>query len=145
MSRLDGWSGGVAGMELPPLGDQELELLRFITEHAPITVREAVESYGEDRGLARTTILTMMERLRAKGYLTRSEQGAANEYSPRLSRSELMRGVVRGFVEKTLGGTLSPFVAYLTENAAVSPEELEDLKRLVDELESREGRGRGRQ
>ena len=132
-------------MELPPLGDQELELLRFITESAPITVREAAESYGKDRGLARTTVLTMMERLRAKGYLTRSESGAANEYSPCLSRSELMRGVVRGFVEKTLGGTLSPFVAYLTQDAAVSRDELEDLKRLVEQLESREGRGRGRQ
>lgn len=131
-------------MGLPPLGDQELELLRFITEHAPITVREAFEVYGKDRGLARTTILTMMERLRVKGYLTRSEAGAANEYSPCLSRSELMRGVVRGFVEKTLGGTLSPFMAYLTEDAEMGPEELEDLKRLVEELESREGRGKGR-
>ena len=51
----NGSDGGVAGMELPPLGDQELELLRFITERAPITVREAAESYGKDRSLARTT------------------------------------------------------------------------------------------
>ncbi|MEA4883154.1 MAG: BlaI/MecI/CopY family transcriptional regulator [Clostridia bacterium] len=127
-------------MAMPPLGDQELELLRFVTEHAPITVREAVERYGKDHCLARTTILTMMERLRAKGYLTRSEVGGVNEYSSCLSRSELMRGVVRGFVEKTLGGALSPFVAYLADNASVSPKELEDLKRLVEELESREGK-----
>lgn len=130
--------GGYGHMGMPPLGDQELELLRFITEHSPITVREAYENYGKDRGLARTTILTMMERLRNKGYLTRSEGKGANEYSACLTRSALMRGVVRGFVEETLGGTLSPFVAYIAEEASVSPQELEELKRLVEELESRE-------
>jgi len=130
--------GGYGHMGMPPLGDQELELLRFITEHSPITVREAYENYGKDRGLARTTILTMMERLRNKGYLTRSEGKGANEYSACLTRSALMRGVVRGFVEETLGGTLSPFVAYIAEEASVGPQELEELKRLVEELESRE-------
>ena len=125
-------------MGMPSLGDQELELLQFITEHSPMTVREAYEGYGKDKGLARTTILTMMERLRTKGYLTRSEGEGANEYSARLTRSALMRGVVRNFVEKTLGGTLSPFVAYIAEDAGVNPQELKELKRLVDELELRE-------
>ena len=69
---------------------------------------------------------------------TRSEGEGANEYSARLTRSALMRGVVRDFVEKTLGGTLSPFVAYIAEDASVDPQELEELKRLVDELELRE-------
>lgn len=128
----------MAQMGMPPLGDQELDLLKFITERSPMTVREACEGYGKDKGLARTTVLTMMERLRTKGYLTRSEGKGANEYSARLTRSALMRGVVRNFVEKTLGGTLSPFVAYIAEDAGVDPQELEELKRLVDELESRE-------
>lgn len=127
-------------MGRPPLGDQELDLLRFITEHSPATVREVAESYGSRRGLARTTILTMMERLRSKGYLRRSSVGGANEYSPCLSSAELMNGVVRDFVEKTLGGTLSPFMAYLADDAKVSPKDLKDLKRLVDELDSREGK-----
>lgn len=127
-------------MGMPPLGDQELDLLRFITEHSPTTVREVAESYGSRRGLARTTILTMMERLRSKGYLSRSSAGGTNEYSPCLSGAELMSGVVRNFVEKTLGGTLSPFMAYLADDARVSRKDLEDLKRLVDELDSREGK-----
>lgn len=130
-------------MELPPLGDQELDLLSFVTDHGPITVREAVERYGKDRRLARTTVLTMLERLRAKGYLDRSEEGGVNRYSPRLSSSKLMHSVVRSFVETKLGGALSPFVAYLAEHVErISPDELEDLKRLLDEIDSQEGRKR---
>ena len=48
-----------------------------------------------------------------------------------------MQGLVRDFVRNTLGGTLSPFVAYLAEDAEVSTDELDDLKRLVEELDSR--------
>jgi predicted transcriptional regulator len=126
-------------MDRPPLGAQELELLRFVAEHAPLSVGEAAEQFGEPRGLARTTILTMMERLRKKGYLIRQkDQARAFQYRPRVPQAEVMRGVVREFVEKTLGGSLSPFVAYLSEARDLPEEELAELRRLVDTLESQQ-------
>ena len=114
------------------LGDQELALLRYVTDHAPVTVREAAAKFGEPHGLARTTILTMMERLRGKGYLTRGKDAGAFEYRPVVAKKELMQGLVHDFVEKSLGGSLSPFVAYLTEAQGLSERELSDLRRLLD-------------
>jgi predicted transcriptional regulator len=121
-----------------PLGSQELELLTYVTEHSPITVREATASFGEAKGLARTTILTMMERLRVKGYLTRTDMPGVNRYSPVVGKADLLRGVVRNFVDTALGGSLSPFVAYLTQDAKLSRAEIDDLKRLVREMEDKE-------
>src|SRR5438093_9993686 len=123
-------------MELPSLGDQELEVLGFVAENAPISVGEVAERFGEPRGLARTTILTVMERLRKKGYLTRSRNERPARYSPRLASAEVMRGLVREFVQKTLGGSFSPFVAYLAEAKALPEAELVTLRRLVEELEA---------
>ena len=45
-----------------------------------------------------------------------------------------MQGLVRQFVEKTLAGSVSPLVAYLTRNRQLSDEELAELERLVEEL-----------
>ena len=42
-------------MKRPALGDQELEILRFVSERAPATVGEVAASYGESRKLARTS------------------------------------------------------------------------------------------
>jgi predicted transcriptional regulator len=123
-------------MEIPTLGDQELDVLRFVAEHAPISVGEVAQQFGEPRGLARTTILTVMERLRKKGYLTRSKPERPARYSPRFPQTEVMRGLVREFVEKTLGGSLSPFVAYLAEAKGLSEVELTVLRRLVGDLEA---------
>jgi predicted transcriptional regulator len=47
-------------------GDQELALLTWLAERPAITVGEVAEQYGAARGLARSTVLTMMERLRKK-------------------------------------------------------------------------------
>jgi Predicted transcriptional regulator len=122
----------------PQLGEQELELLRFVTDRAPITVREAAEEFGKPRGLARTTILTVMERLREKRFLTRSKSEDARGaflYAPAVSKSDLMRGLVQDFVQKTLGGSISPFVAYLADAGNLSESEVAELRRLVEEFD----------
>ena len=121
----------------PTLGDQELTLLRYVTDHAPVTVREAAEQFGEPHNLARTTILTMMERLRQKNYLTRFKDQGAFQYQPVVAKTELMQSLVKDFVEKSLGGSLSPFVAYLTE-AKLSERERADLRRLIEASETEE-------
>ena len=120
----------------PDLGDQELEVLKYVADHAPISVREVAEQWGEPRGLARTTILTVMERLRKKGYLARHKDGGSFAYTPVIAKTDLLRGLVQNFVEKTLAGSLSPFVAYLADNKDLSATELDALKRLVREMDS---------
>lgn len=112
-----------------------MELLQYIHDHHPITVRQVAEQFGEGKGLVRTTVLNVMERLRKKGYLTRKLSGGLFQYSPRLAKAELLRRLVREFVDKSLGGSLSPFVAYLAEEATLSENELSELKQLVRDLE----------
>jgi predicted transcriptional regulator len=75
-----------------------------------------------------------MERLRKKGHLSRRKKLSAFEYLPAVTKHDLMQGLVQDFVEKTLNGSLTPFVAYLAQNKALSEQELADLTRLVDKL-----------
>jgi predicted transcriptional regulator len=119
------------------IGDQELALLRWVAEQGAVTVAQAVEGYGAARGLARSTVLTMMERLRAKGRLERHRAGGVFRYSSPATPGELLRGAVRSFVETTLEGSVSPFVSYLAETAEVGDAELAELERLVAKLQSR--------
>lgn len=119
----------------PPLGDQEWDLLRFVSDHAPLSVRAVFEQWGTQHGLAKTTVQTMMERLRAKGYLTRAKGDGGFGYAPAVAKRDLLRGLVNDFVEKTLRGSFSPLVAYLAEKKNLTPDELALLQRFVDEEE----------
>jgi predicted transcriptional regulator len=119
------------------IGDRELALLRYVSERGSATVGEVAEGFGQPGGLARSTILTMMERLRHKGHLARRQVEGVYRYSPRASTGDVLRGTVRAFVEKTLGGSVKPFVAYLAERPDVTDEELAELEDVVTRLQSR--------
>lgn len=118
----------------PTLGGLELDTLQYISGAAPVSVGEVASGFGEPRGLARTTVLTVMERLRLKGYLTRRKEGAVYRYAPRVAAAEVLKGLVRDFVDRTLGGSLEPFVAYLSESRDLTPDEAAQLRKLVDGL-----------
>ncbi|GGY29490.1 methicillin resistance protein [Rhodanobacter panaciterrae] len=124
-------------MRKSTIGDQELALLHHIDECGHASVGEVAAGYGEPRGLARSTVLTMMERLRSKGYLKRRQVKGMFRYSTATGPGEAMRSAVGSFVEKTLSGSVSPFVAWMSERAEVSDTELAELEALVTQLQSK--------
>lgn len=124
-------------MSRPTIGDQELALLHYLAKYQSASVGEVASGFGEPRGLARSTVLTMMERLRGKGYLRRRQTRGMYRYSATTGPGEAMRSAVGSFVEKTLSGSVSPFVAWLSESAEVSDSELAELEALVARLQTR--------
>jgi len=123
------------------IGQEELVVLQFIQDNHPATVREVADHFANE-GKARTTILTVMERLRAKKFLTRKKVGSSYCYSPKQERDALMSSVVRDFVNNMLGGSLSPFMAYMSDAKNLTDAELKDLKKLVRELENERKEGK---
>lgn len=119
------------------IGDRELALLQHLSERGALTVAEAVEEFGAAHQLARSTVLTMMERLRAKRYLKRRAVDGVYRYEATRAPGEVLRGTVSSFVERTLGGSVAPFVAYLAERGEVSDRELEELEAAVERLRER--------
>jgi len=123
-------------MRSTSLGDQELALLRFLSEHGPITTGEAAVKYGEPNGLARSTIETVLARLFKKGYLMRDQDGGVFRYRPTMEPQDVIGGLVEQFVQKTLGGSLVPLVNYFVQQDQLSDNELRELQQLVAKLES---------
>ena len=119
------------------IGDRELALVQYLTERGPLTVAEAVEGFGARHQWARSTVLTMMERLRAKRYLRRRAVDGVFRYEATRAPGEVLRHTVTAFVERTLGGSVAPFVAYLAERGEVSDRELEELEAAVERLRER--------
>jgi predicted transcriptional regulator len=120
------------------LGRLELEVLRYVADHQPASVREVATHFAETSGQARTTLLTVMERLRAKGYLKRRKVASVHRYTPTVTQADLLRRMVGEFVDDVLGGSVSPFVAYLSRSSLLSDDEARKLEQLLKRIESRE-------
>jgi len=129
-------------MALPNVGRAEMDILRYILDNAPVTVRSVSDYVLRTKGHTRTTVLNVMERLRQKGYLKRQPVDGIYNYEPTFPKSEMQVYLVRDFVDLTLGGSVAPFMAYLTKQANVTDHDLQELKSIVTGLETKGRTGR---
>jgi BlaI family penicillinase repressor len=120
------------------LGKAEMDVLRYVAEHAPVTVREAADFLAQAKGQVRTTVLNSMERLRRKGFLKRGKVAGVFHYSLVKSKGELFQRLLKGFVEAAFGGSHAPLVAYFAEHGKMTQAELRMLQKVAARLEPSE-------
>ncbi|HXY36868.1 MAG TPA: BlaI/MecI/CopY family transcriptional regulator [Planctomycetaceae bacterium] len=120
------------------LGSLEKLILEHVADKGPILARDVTEHFEKKTGRARTTVLTVMDRLREKGYLKREKLGLFVRYTCKISRADLMQQIVGTFVDDVLHGRISPFVAYLTKSRKLTSNEIRKLEQLLKRLEAKE-------
>ena len=117
------------------LGKAEMDVLHFVAEHAPVTVRDVADHVAQTKGHVRTTVLNSMERLRRKGFLNRKKVDGVFQYLPVKSKGELFQQLLEGFVESAFGGSFAPLVAYFADRGKMTREELRMLQKVAARLE----------
>jgi predicted transcriptional regulator len=120
--------------KIPSLGEQEMDLLKYIGENSPISVRDVAAHFEKEKGLARTTVLTVMERLRTKGFLGRSKCDGIFKYVAKFETQDVLSSKVSDFIEKTLGGSVSPLLNYFS-SSKLTNEEIQQLRDIASRLE----------
>lgn len=125
--------------KVPSLGEQELEILKYIESHSSISVREVASHFEREKNLARTTVLTVMERLRKKGFINRIQAEGIFKYSSKIKSGDIMKSKISDFVEKTLGGSVGPLLNYFISSSNLTVDELQKLKNLAESLKAKEG------
>ena len=120
------------------LGELELAVLKTIWEHQSCTVQQVAKILGKRRGCARTTVLTVMQRLHAKDFLKRRKVGRVFHYVPTEGRNKVMSRLIGQFLDKVLDGSALPFVTYLTERKGLTQEQAAALRAIAEKLESKQ-------
>lgn len=122
--------------KIPRLGEQEMELFRYVSDHSPVSVRDVATHFEQERKLARTTVLTVMERLRKKGFLLRSKSNdGIFEYAVKIQTTEIMKSKIFDFIEGTLGGSVNPLFNYFLSASDLTADEVQQLKELAAKLD----------
>lgn len=118
-----------------PVSDAELEVLKVLWATAPATVRDVVTALGKRRRrLAYNTVLTLLSRLREKGYVTADRRETAHLFRPLVTRDQLLGSTLSALADRLCDGTASPLVQALVRDQRLSSEEIADLRKLLDEL-----------
>jgi predicted transcriptional regulator len=124
------------------LGTAELEVVKVLWDVGPCTVREVwTHLQSQGRRVAYTTVLTFLTRLEQKGFVTSDKSGLAYVYRASVSRQRVTRSRLRALVEELYDGASAQLALHLVRTAKFSPQEIEELQRLIDELDPRQTGG----
>jgi len=122
------------------LGEQEHEILRVVWLLGQCTVRDVFERIGAPKGLAYTTVSTVLDRLQKKGFLTRERSGKTLVYRPLKREGTVQKTRVKELVDRIFGDDPEPAVARLVDAVEMLDPAL--LDRLAKEIATRR-RSRG--
>jgi predicted transcriptional regulator len=106
---------------VPVLGDLEARVMRRIwARREPVTVRDVLGDLQQERPIAYTTVMTVMDNLRKKGWLRRQQDGRAYRYEAAVSGEEYSAGVMRQALAASSdrAGTLMHFLGELSAEEA---------------------------
>ena len=122
------------------LGDLQHAIMAVLWERGEATVAEVHETLREERGLAPTTIATMLRKMEDKGVVVHRAEGRQFVYRPTVSEDVVRRSMVGELVERLFGGDPRALVAHLVSEHEIEPGELSGLRRRLGG-----GRRRGRE
>lgn len=116
--------------------DAELEILGILWETGTATVRQVnaqLEKQGKNVGY--TTTLKMMQIMTEKGMLARTMEGRLHVYKPLIQAGPAKNALIDRITQAVFGGSSTRLVLQALGNYKASPEELKEIRALLDTLE----------
>jgi len=111
--------------------DAELAILRVLWVRGPSTVREVAAALGRDG--AYTTILKLLQIMADKRLVRRDESSRTHVYAAAFTEHQTQRQLVSDLLDRAFGGSASKLVLHALEARKATPEELAEIRRLLDE------------
>jgi len=119
------------------LGELELEVMKILWNRGRSSVLQVAENLSKQKGYARTTILTILQRLHKKGFLKRKKEDGVYRYEPTQKRHQVMGKLLNQFIDRVFDGSSTSLVQQLT-GAKMSDEEMDQIKSIIDKAHQAE-------
>jgi BlaI family transcriptional regulator, penicillinase repressor len=121
------------------ISDAEWEVMQVLWALRRATAAEVIERLIPSTGWSHRTVRTLLSRLVRKGVLEADADGHRNLYRPAVSRSRCVREAGQTFLQQVFEGDPAELLVHFVRNSNISAEEIERLKRLLDQkLQGRE-------
>lgn len=117
------------------LSDAEWQIMNVVWERQPVMAQEVITAVAEPCQWSPATVRTMLHRLVKKGSLRFTQDGNRYQYRAAVRRADCVRRAARSFLDCVFGGEAAPLLAHFVRQVQFTPEELAQLRTLLDEKE----------
>ncbi|HZN69853.1 MAG TPA: BlaI/MecI/CopY family transcriptional regulator [Tepidisphaeraceae bacterium] len=120
--------------DIPAISESEWDVMNVLWEaDGPLTAEQVVAAVAGVRDWSPRTVKTLLNRLINKRALAFEQQGKRYLYRPNISREQCVRHESRSFLSRVFNGAAGPLLVHFVKQARLSPQEVEELKRLLDQ------------
>lgn len=113
------------------LSKTEEELMNYLWKLEKAFMKNLLEFYPDPKP-ATTTIATLLKRMTDKGFISYKLHGKSREYYPLVKKKDYFSKHVNGLIKNFFNDSASQFASFFTQETNLTKEELEDLKKLID-------------
>jgi BlaI family penicillinase repressor len=125
-------------MQPPKPTAAELEILHVLWERGPSTVRDVCDVMSRSKPTGYTTVLKLLQIMTTKGMVVRDENERAHVYDAIQPAESTKRQLVSDLVQRAFSGSASQLMMHALAGKKTSPQEIEEIRRMLDAFERRE-------
>lgn len=115
--------------------EAELAILQVLWKHGPCTVGQVQQALSEVRPTGYTTALKLLQIMTGKGLVERDETEWRHIYRAKYRQQQTQRQLVRDLLDRAFEGSAHQLVMQALSARKASPEELAEIRSLLDTLE----------
>ena len=109
----------------------ELEILKVLWNQGPCSVKQIQEALAGTRGLAYTTVMTMLTIMTNKKYVRRTKAGGSNTYEAAIKQDAASGNMLQDIVDRVYDGSVPAVMQQLLESSDLDAHELEAIRQLI--------------
>jgi BlaI family penicillinase repressor len=114
------------------ISDAEWQVMQVIWRLGKATAADVIAELAASRDWSHRTVRTLLGRLVEKGALAAADDGNRYLYRPLVSRQKCIRAESRSFLKKVFAGDAAELLVHFAQDAQITPEQIDELKRLLD-------------
>jgi BlaI family transcriptional regulator, penicillinase repressor len=116
-----------------PLSQSEWKVMKIVWQRDSCAARDVYQKAGRQHGWAPTTVKTMLRRLVEKGYLSTTRIGNSFLYRPTRPAIKALVHAADMLLENAAQGTVAPLLAHMVKKSNLTPAEIAELRKLLDQ------------
>lgn len=116
--------------------ESELEILQILWTKGLATVREVHEELSKTKDAGYTTTLKLMQIMHDKGLVRRDDSMRTHIYQSAVNKEKTQKHLLNKMIDSLFGGSPTQLVIHALGNHKASPDEIEKIQRLLDNLKN---------
>ena len=117
------------------ISSAESLVMEALWQKSPLAAEDVIGQVAAAQGWSEATVKTLLNRLLKKKAIAAEKDGRRYLYRPLVGRDAYVQSESQGLLDRLFDGRLAPLVSHFSQTGQLSPQDLAELKHLIEELD----------